>query len=1069
MKRLLTALVSATLLATFFAGTPAPTFASSTEDYYIGYGSGTDTGCGSPDFYVNGRYSRSANNDRIEDNIQAALDVVDDGDTIIICAGWYTLHGDMPLWDGDLDDGAGVNPINITIRGAGVGDTVISGAFGYYNAFAFGSTNLTLEDMTIFTTDHQMGGGDYQGGAVEMQNGDLTVNNVEFNNYGVDYSNGGAIAIENGDLAITDSFFDQTSGTSFWWAVRGDGGAIWSYHTNPEPSTISITGTEFNNNHSSGQGGAIWAYCADATITDSSFYDNTTGSKGGAIAAISDGDCTGALTIDQSTFEGNYVPRAHYLGGGGSQGGAHMGGAIFSVGQDMTVTDSSFGADAPGAANYANNGGAIAMRDNTTGTATLTVSNSDFEDNYANINGGALWLACVDATITGDSAGTFDSYLEGSSSNFFSNHARNLGGAIYMYANNNSSCDYASADLTIDGVVFDWNFARNGGAIANRQTSTDIDGLEVSNSVFSDNKAKFDGGAINTDDINVSVDQSGFFGNISQKGSGGAMELSGNGQTITVTDSVLENNNTDNNHDNYGDGGGAIAARYVDVLNVDGSTFNHNGNKGSEGGGAILRQGYGDDTISNSAFYDNSTGRMTDCCDNEGVDSNGGAIMTDATTGIYNSSFEDNTTGVDGYGGAISQDDGTLTISGSNFWSNYSWYNGGAVNTEGWGLTVTNSDFTYNTSRTDNGGAIATDFDGVRCPTDTCLTITGSTFEWNRSQNGGAVATYDSALINNSSFTNNVAWDEGGAIELGNMQVTIQNSDFKNNGALFGNGGAVYFDGATANSKLVVTGSSFTDNSAGSGYNASEHYSGAIHSDDSDSTLRVAGSTFNGNTSNNSAGAIFSAGPLVLSGSVLSRNTAPYEGGAVIPAVEFTIESNTFRNNSADWGGAVSSYHATGNSILSRNLFDANSASYGGAVYLYSYGIASTANQMAIHTNRFWNNVARVDGGGIFIDFSNAGATYSLANNMKSNMFVRNRARFGAAGVNLLTSVSKSAQRLFASLTKSNKYQLNKSTVRGADKLTLQALADAWSLPALVRSTYAPVVRVPESNDPVAE
>jgi hypothetical protein len=40
MKRLLTALLSATLLATFFAGTPAPTFAAATEDYYIGYDDG---------------------------------------------------------------------------------------------------------------------------------------------------------------------------------------------------------------------------------------------------------------------------------------------------------------------------------------------------------------------------------------------------------------------------------------------------------------------------------------------------------------------------------------------------------------------------------------------------------------------------------------------------------------------------------------------------------------------------------------------------------------------------------------------------------------------------------------------------------------------------------------------------------------------------------------------------------------------------------------------------------------------------------------------------------------------
>ena len=180
MKRLLTALISATLLATFFAGTPAPTFASATEEYYIGYGSGSDTGCGEPDFVVNNGEGAGDKADKLEDNIQAALDVVDDGDTIIICAGWYQLHGDMSLWNGDLDDGAGVNPINITIQGAGAGDTVVSGVAGYYNAFAFENTNLTLTDMTIWSTDSI--GPDTNGGAVVVENGNLTVESVDFIN-----------------------------------------------------------------------------------------------------------------------------------------------------------------------------------------------------------------------------------------------------------------------------------------------------------------------------------------------------------------------------------------------------------------------------------------------------------------------------------------------------------------------------------------------------------------------------------------------------------------------------------------------------------------------------------------------------------------------------------------------------------------------------------------------------------------------------------------------------------------------------------------------------------------------
>ena len=85
MKRLLTALLSATLLATFFAGTPAPTFAAATEDYYIGYGGDSDTGCGDPDFYVSNGENRIHFGDKLEDELQNALDVVDDGDTIIIC------------------------------------------------------------------------------------------------------------------------------------------------------------------------------------------------------------------------------------------------------------------------------------------------------------------------------------------------------------------------------------------------------------------------------------------------------------------------------------------------------------------------------------------------------------------------------------------------------------------------------------------------------------------------------------------------------------------------------------------------------------------------------------------------------------------------------------------------------------------------------------------------------------------------------------------------------------------------------------------------------------------------
>ena len=51
---------------------------------------------------------------------------------------------------------------------------------------------------------------------------------------------------------------------------------------------------------------------------------------------------------------------------------------------------------------------------------------------------------------------------------------------------------------------------------------------------------------------------------------------------------------------------------------------------------------------------------------------------------------------------------------------------------------------------------------------------------------------------------------------------------------------------------------------------------------------------------------------------------------------------------------------------------------------------------------------------------------------------MKNRANYGAAGVNYTSSVTKMNQRIFTALVKSSKYQLNKSTIRGADKLMLK-------------------------------
>ena len=245
---------------------------------------------------------------------------------------------------------------------------------------------------------------------------------------------------------------------------------------------------------------------------------------------------------------------------------------------------------------------------------------------------------------------------------------------------------------------------------------------------------------------------------------------------------------------------------------------------------------------------------------------------------------------------------------------------------------------------------------------------------------------------------------------------------------------------------LKVQASTFTDNSTGGDYYMGRYKSGgAIFTDANeagDVVMSIAGSTFTGNYASANGGAVYSGGPLTVSGSLFSRNRADGlkggDGGAIYANEFANIETNVMRNNSADqgYGGAVFFDGATQASVFSRNLLDANTAYNGGGVAIFGY--AEGSNRMAIHTNRIWNNVASNNGGGLWVNFTEAGALYELASNMKSTMFVRNRAIYGAAGLVEVNSVTKANQRIFTSLTKSNKYQLNRSTMRGWDKLMLK-------------------------------
>lgn len=146
-------------------------------------------------------------------------------------------------------------------------------------------------------------------------------------------------------------------------------------------------------------------------------------------------------------------------------------------------------------------------------------------------------------------------------------------------------------------------------------------------------------------------------------------------------------------------------------------------------------------------------------------------------------------------------------------------------------VSIDNSSF-INVTSSNNGGAIfmdGTDF-GI-------LNLSNSHFESCYSSYGGAILQLSALLIiNNTTFTDNMAYLDGGAIFTSNSYVKIQDSLFDDNFIItneeeYYGGGALYLD----NSILAMNNTRFTDNSAvtgediylyDTGYNITNSYFG---------------------------------------------------------------------------------------------------------------------------------------------------------------------------------------------------------------------------------------------------
>lgn len=615
------------------------------------------------------------------------------------------------------------------------------------------------------------------GGAFDADYTSGTVINCTFvNNKAMGFS-GGAVNFEHGAAGVVfkSSFVNNKAPT----VGIGTGGAI--------SGSKTVTNCSFENNFA-GLGGAVYGY---GSVKDCIFVNNTATSSNGAYG--------GAIYLSDAN---SIVNNCSFVNNSRS--------VVYTSKNNCRVIDCSFVNNMFCALRYDGNNGYVINCSfvNTTSTGSLggaiqwkgaraTLNKCSFVNNTASYGGAIYFYGEIKGSGSSRYGGAINSRVVDCS--FANNMASTFGGAIYIKAND---CTVADSSFINNSVT-----QYGGGAIYLEEIKDYGLVCTVVNSSFTNNRAKqSSGGAICFIGVRDTLVNCNFVNNTAK--SGGAVSLFAIGGISSSSANVINCSFANNTATEFG--GAIIFNSYKNVINgyVLDSRFVNNA---AESGGAAL-------FLSSSGTFTTKeiTAKVTNCSFvNNAATESGGAIRFFGARYAMNGFVEDsifvNNTAESG--GAI------------NFYTNkgngFSWrYTSG---------TVTNSSFVNNTAKT-NGGALH------------FYTATGavsnSSFVDNKANND-AGAIYFEVIPNirasgNSNEILGAADSNDGlsAADLGTAQTAVEGSSFVNNLAN-NNGGAVYF---TANNGVVVD-SSFVNNTV-------KNYGGAIYSI---CLVNVSGSNFTGN------------------------------------------------------------------------------------------------------------------------------------------------------------------------------------------------------------------------------
>ncbi len=356
--------------------------------------------------------------------------------------------------------------------------------------------------------------------------------------------------------------------------------------------------------------------------------------------------------------------------------------------------------------------------------------------------------------------------------------------------------------LTLKSTKFFANKAGGSGAVIAVLQEYGSVSIDISQSEFSGNSASKNGGAISAvigqEPTSLTIDNSVFIEN-SSLGSGGAIQTNGN---LKITKSQFLKN------ESSGGDGGAISSRG----STNFSDVTMDGNSASNGGAVFIGRDQKNVSFENTRFLNNT------------ATSNGGALFIDMQSAfnMTKSAFTGNTSKNSG-GAIFVSNSNNISIAETNISANQAQtQSGGGIFVASTSQMAVRKSQIFGNTATEMGGGIYIQpqvFQGL----SPIVTIDSISLYQNRAKNGAGIYSAGNLTIQNSTVSQNIASNQGGAVFSGESPesplapiLVLTSSTFYDNQAGDTNANQVY------SKQKFTTRSSLFYNSQGKNCNAPE-------------------------------------------------------------------------------------------------------------------------------------------------------------------------------------------------------------------------------------------------------